>query len=169
MVTHSGKGQNSFVIIYTSFPFVKNIIRIFPIILGILVYEVDVMNLRKPFLLFCAGGLAYVGLELLWRGRSHVSMFLAGGTCFLLLGKLSRTEPRLPLLLRGGMGALIITQVELLTGLLINGSYTVWDYRDTPCNFFGQICLPFSLLWVPVSLGAMALYERLEKHIKEKR
>jgi hypothetical protein len=26
-------------------------------------------------------------------------------------------------------------------------------------NFLGQICLPFTLLWVPISLGAMVLYK----------
>ena len=131
-------------------------------------HEVGFVRLRKPVLLFLAGGVAYVGLEMLWRGRSHSSMFLAGGTCFLLLGKLNRTSPRLPLLLRGCMGALVITQVELLAGMLVNRDYTVWDYRQMPLNFFGQICLPFSLLWIPVSLGAMFLYEKMDGRLSKK-
>ena len=94
-------------------------------------------------------------------------MFFAGGSCFLLLGKLNRTQPRLPLPFRAVAGAGIITGVELLTGLLVNREYAVWDYRQVPGNFHGQICLPFSLLWVPISLGAMTLYEvadsRLDK------
>ena len=155
--------RNSFVIIYTSFPFVKKIIRIFRKFLGILVQEVGCVKLKKPAILFCVGGLAYVGLELLWRGRSHVSMFLTGGSCFLLLGKLGKQKPRLPLLARGCMGALVITSAELLAGLLVNRSYTVWDYRQEPLNFYGQICLPFSLLWIPVSLGAMYLYGLLSR------
>jgi len=126
------------------------------------------MGFRKQLLLFCAGGAAYVGIELLYRGYSHSSMFLAGGTCFLLLGKLNRTKPRLPLLLRGAMGALVITSVELLAGLLFNRSYTVWDYRGTPFNFFGQVCLPFSILWAPLSLAAMWLYERLDTRLLRK-
>ena len=123
------------------------------------------MKFYRQFLLFCAGGLAYVGIELLWRGRSHISMFFAGGTCFLLLGRLNRVKPRLPLVLRGCLGALAITQVELLTGLLVNRQYTVWDYRDTPLNFFGQICLPFSLLWIPLSILAMWLYDHLDRRL----
>ena len=123
------------------------------------------MKFYKQILLFCAGGLAYVGIELLWRGHSHISMFFAGGTCFLLLGKLNRVKPRLPLVLRGCLGALAITQVELLTGLLVNRSYAVWDYRGTPLNFHGQICLPFSLLWIPLSILAMWLYDQLDRHL----
>lgn len=123
------------------------------------------MKLKKPMFLFCVGGLAYVGLELLWRGRSHVSMFVTGGTCFLLLGKLGKQKPRLPLPVRGCMGALVITSAELLAGLLVNRGYTVWDYRQVPLNFFGQICLPFSLMWIPVSLAAMHIYDRLDKKL----
>ena len=121
------------------------------------------MRIWKKSLLFTLGGCSYMGLELLWRGWSHGSMFLAGGTAFLLLGKLNSTTPRLPLPLRGVVGAGIITAVELTAGLLANREYAVWDYRDIPANFHGQICLPFSLLWVPVSLGAMTLYALLDK------
>lgn len=123
--------------------------------------EVVVVKFWKAVLLFIVGGLGYVGLECLWRGWSHGSMFLAGGSCFLLLGKLDRTQPRLPWPARALMGGLIITSVEFLAGLLFNRSYRVWDYRQMPMNFYGQICLPFSLLWLPISLGAMALYRRV--------
>lgn len=109
------------------------------------------------------GGGSYIALELLWRGRSHVTMFLAGGCCFLLLGRLGQTKPRLPLILRGLAGASVITSVELLIGLLANRDYAVWDYRQMPMNFHGQICLPFFLLWAPLSLGAMELYRALER------
>ena len=121
------------------------------------------MGFWKKSVLFCTGGCAYMGLELLWRGWTHGSMFLAGGTCFLLLGKLETLRPRLPLVLRAGMGAVVITSVELLTGLLFNRSYGVWDYRDVPMNFHGQICLPFFVLWIPLSLGAMGLYTLFDR------
>ena len=125
--------------------------------------EVVLLKILKNILFFLLGGAGYVGLELLWRGRSHASMFLAGGLCFLLLGKLDKTQPRLPLLPRGLFGALTITSVELLAGLIANRDYRVWDYRAMPLNFYGQICLPFSLLWIPLSLCAMALYRGLTR------
>ena len=70
----------------------------------------------------------------------------------------------LPLSLRGVVGAGMITAVELATGLLFNRDYQVWDYRATPMNFLGQICLPFTLLWIPISIGAMVLYRAVEPH-----
>ena len=93
-------------------------------------------------------------------------MFLAGGSCFLLLGKLNNVEPRLPLPLRALVGAGIVTSVELLAGLLVNRQYHVWDYRQLPLNFYGQVCLPYFLLWVPVSLGAMGLYTALDQKLR---
>ena len=102
-----------------------------------------------------------MGLELLWRGRSHVSMFAAGGLSFLLLGKLRET--RLPDPVKPVAGAGLITAVELLTGLLVNRDYHVWDYRTLPGNFKGQVCLPFSLLWIPVASVGMELYGLTEK------
>jgi uncharacterized membrane protein len=106
-----------------------------------------------------------MGLELLWRGWSHGSMFLAGGLCFLLLGQLNRMQPRLPLLLRALAGAGIITMVEYAAGLLINRDYAVWDYRALPLNYHGQICLSFCLLWIPVALSAMTVYDILDRKI----
>lgn len=119
------------------------------------------MGYTKTIALFSLGGSAYVGLELLWRGRSHISMFGAGGLCFLLLGRLQKHS--LPLPVRAAAGAGLITAVELGTGLLVNRDYQVWDYRQVPGNFKGQICPRFTVLWMPVSLGAMGLYGWLDK------
>ena len=112
--------------------------------------------------IFTLGGGVYVGLELLWRRRSHVSMFAAGGICFLLLGKLRKTA--LPKTVKPLAGAAIITLVELITGLLVNRDYHVWDYRSVPGNYKGQICPAFSLLWIPVSELGKQLYGYAERH-----
>ena len=116
--------------------------------------------------MFLLGGGGYVALELLWRGRSHFAMFLAGGLCFLLLGQLNRVNPRLPLWLRCLVGAGIVTVVELGVGLLANRDYTIWDYRQMPLNYRGQICLPYSLLWVPAVLTGMTLYRGARRVLK---
>jgi len=117
-----------------------------------------VKYVKQPFL-FSIGGLGYMGLELLWRGWTHGAMFFAGGTCFLLLGRLKDTPPWVKTV----AGAGIITAVELVTGLLLNRRYEIWDYRQAPLNYLGQICLPYSLLWMPVGLAGAEGYRLLEK------
>lgn len=125
------------------------------------------MKWMRQISLFCLGGGGYIALEYLWRGWSYYSMFLAGGTCFLLLGALDCARPRLPLLPRACVGAGVILMVELAAGLVFNRSYRVWDYRGQPWNFHGQICLAYGLLWLPLSLGAMALYRAIDRCIPE--
>lgn len=115
------------------------------------------MEIMKKAGKFCLGGAGYVGLELLYRGRSHISMFAAGGLCFLLLGHLPKFKlhPAAQALL----GAGLITAVELATGLLFNRSYQVWDYRGQPGNLWGQVCPLFMLIWIPVGMAGTALYQ----------
>ena len=119
----------------------------------------------KKLAAFGIGGSAYVGLELMYRGRSHISMFGAGGLCFLLLGRLRETK--LPEAAKPVAGAGLITAVELATGLLVNRDYRVWDYRSLPGNFRGQICPQFCAVWLPVAAGAMGLYGLVEKGMEK--
>lgn len=126
------------------------------------------MKIWKNCLLFYTGGTVYLSLELLYRGRSHGSMFLAGGLCFLLIGHMNRVEPKLPLPLRALVGALIVTAVELGTGMVFNRQYQVWDYRDQPGNFMGQICPLFSALWIPLSLAASLLFQKMDTGLETK-
>lgn len=126
------------------------------------------MKFLRQLILFYIGGTAYMILEFLWRGRSHGSMFLLGGLCFLLVGGGAQKYSRIPLPLRLVLSAGVITALELATGLLFNRDFQVWDYRDQPFQYRGQICLAFSLLWIPVSLMAMALYNLTYKKIAGK-
>ncbi len=123
------------------------------------------MQLWKDSVLFYLGGCSYLGIELLYRGRTHSSMFVAGGLCFLLVGKLNRVNPLLPRIPRAVVGALVITMVELGVGLAVNRDYRVWDYRSQPGNFLGQICPMFTLLWILIALAAGYLYDYLDEKI----
>ena len=120
------------------------------------------MKIWKKAVLFYLGGSIYMALELLWRGRTHGSMFLAGGTSFLLIGHQGELPRPLPLPARAILGAGIVTMVELGFGLLANRGYQVWDYRSQPGNLWGQICPLFSILWIPISLAAAVVYEKLD-------
>ena len=126
------------------------------------------MKFLKTAVLFYLGGTAYMFLEFLWRGRSHSSMFFFGGLCFLLVGGGGARLSRTPIVLRMLAGSGVITLLELLTGLLVNQDYQIWDYRKQFCQFAGQICLAFSLLWIPLSLLAMELYALADGSLRKK-
>ena len=126
------------------------------------------MKFLRGCILFYIGGTAYMILEFVWRGRSHGSMFLLGGLCFLLVGGGADKFRKIPAAARPLLGAGVITGLELLTGWLVNRDFKVWDYRDQLFQFQGQICLAFSLLWVPVSLAAMELYAITQQKIAQK-
>ena len=94
-----------------------------------------------------------MGVELLWRGRTHWSMGVLGGLCFVLIGLLDEYWPDMPLWAQCVTGAGIVTALELATGLIVNVwlGLNVWDYADMPCNLWGQICPQFSAAWVGLS------------------
>jgi uncharacterized membrane protein len=90
-------------------------------------------------------------------------MFVLGGLCFLVLGHIAgRIRSRL-LAALAGAGA--VTAMELACGLLVNRRFQIWDYRQMPLNYRGQICLPYVVLWIPVCMLALWLYEVLEGHL----
>lgn len=111
------------------------------------------MKLSIILLTFFLGGTIYVLLELLWRGRSHVSMFCAGGLALLLLHGLF-LRFALPLFAQCLLGGLVITAIEFVAGAIVNVrlKLNVWDYSKMPLNLYGQVCLPFSLLWCLLTL-----------------
>ena len=119
----------------------------------------------KTAVLFTIGGGCYTSLELIARKRSDFSMFLLGGACFLAIGHLGKKYPRMHPLARMAAGSAICTAGELVTGLAVNRDYQVWDYRRVPGNFRGQICLPFSLLWMPLSGVAEVLYRWCDRRL----
>ena len=116
-------------------------------------------------MLFFAGGIVYVALELFWRGRSHVSMAVAGGVSTVLLYGVLTRFPSLPLPLRALIGAVIITAGEFVTGAVVNirMRLAVWDYSALPYNCCGQICLQYSLLWLLLSVPATVFIDVLHR------
>ena len=112
-------------------------------------------ELCKNIILALIGGALYVCVELLWRGRTHWTMGLVGGLCFVLIGGLNNYLPwEMPVWKQAVCGSTMVTAVELVAGVILNLylGLGVWDYSGMPCNLLGQICLPYSLLWVGLSL-----------------
>ena len=117
--------------------------------------------------LFLIGSLIYSLLEIVFRGYTHWTMTLLGGISGAMLYAVA-SDTSCPLLLQGISGALLITAAEMVTGVLANLSlrWNVWDYADMPLNLYGQICLPFTLLWFLLSFPALWLCRRIRKKLR---
>ena len=115
--------------------------------------------LKHAVLALC-GGCVYFLIEMAWRGHSHWTMAVLGGVCFVLIGVINEFIPwNMPLVLQGAIGSGIVTLLELVSGIILNLwlGLGIWDYSNMPFNLLGQICLPFTLLWVALSIVAVVL------------
>ncbi|MCQ2354990.1 MAG: putative ABC transporter permease [Clostridia bacterium] len=115
------------------------------------------------------GGVAYCGLEVLWRGWTHFSMGICGAVCLCTFYRFEQklNFRRRPLALRALLGGIVITGVEFAAGCIVNLALKldVWDYSANPFQLLGQICLPMSLLWVMLSLGIFPLCDLIRRRI----
>ena len=113
---------------------------------------------------FLFGALGYPLLELSYRRRTHYSMGIAGGLSMLLIRLVSNTRCRFSVkALMCGAG---ITGIEYLCGIIWNRRYTVWDYRNEPMNYRGQICLRFTAIWCLLSSAALLLLALIDTNKK---
>ena len=113
------------------------------------------MNPAQAYtIMFFTGGFLYCALEILMRGYSHISMFLVGGLCFVLISSLNEFPFKISLVLQMIISCLLITGIELITGIIVNIflHLNVWDYSLEKFNFLGQICLKASITWFFLSL-----------------
>lgn len=107
--------------------------------------------------LLLLGAVGYPALEVLWRGRTHYSMAIAGAISALMIGRIRRLPLSYPFkTLLCGLG---ITGVELFCGIVWNHAYRIWDYRNMPLNYRGQVCFPFSLAWCGIGAVMLKLME----------
>ena len=59
-----------------------------------------------------------------------------------MIGILDEWQKHPPLIYQMFQGAIIVTVLELVCGLVINQwlGWNVWDYSDMPGNIMGQVC-----------------------------
>lgn len=76
---------------------------------------------------------------------SHWTMFLLAGfsALFFIDGLNDLFGYNMDYLLQCFICATAIIIGELCVGLIWNSNFEIWDYRNMPFNFKGQICLPF--------------------------
>lgn len=100
--------------------------------------------------LWLVGGSFYYSFEMVFRGFSHWSMFVLGGVCLMFIAYQGRAvnwqEPLWKQIIRC---TLFVIASEFITGIIVNKWFqlAVWDYSDQPFQLFGQICLPFAVIF----------------------
>ncbi len=116
--------------------------------------------------IFIFGAINYMAIEILWRGHTHWTMGIAGGLCAMLIYVFNIEFNDMSLIYKCFYGAVIITSVELVTGLIVNMTlhWNVWDYSEYRFNFLGQICPLYFALWFLLCIPVVKLFDYL--HIK---
>lgn len=107
-------------------------------------------KISESLFLWGLGGTIYYIIEMIFRGFSHWSMFVLGGICMMFFGKQGLwTRWEDPMWKQVIRCTLFITAGEFITGIFVNKwmKWDVWDYSDQPMNLFGQICVPFVILF----------------------
>ena len=100
----------------------------------------------KYVLLLTFSGYTYVCMELLFRGRSDITMMFCASICVIPMIYLNnKFTYEVDFLLQIALSAIYATLIEYCFGMIFNTDYHIWDYRNMPFNINGQICLLFSL------------------------
>ncbi len=117
-------------------------------------------NFYKWIFLFFAGAVIYPLIEILFRGRTHISMGILGGICLVSIRMVDLALGKVRFVWKAAVAAVIITQLEFITGVIVNLhlGLGVWDYSQLPLHLAGQICPLFSFFWFLLSLVALGLF-----------
>lgn len=104
--------------------------------------------------LWLFGGIIYYAFEVIFRGFSHWSMFILGGICMCFAvwqGSVRQWQD--PFWIQLVRCMMFVTSCEFATGIIVNKwmGWNVWDYTGMPFQLFGQICIPFMLLFGALS------------------
>ncbi len=123
----------------------------------------------ENFILFLFGGILYSLIEVVFRGFTHWSMTMTGGLCLVILYRRFSARPHEPMLMKCLFGAIVITSLEFIAGCIVNLwlGWNVWDYSGLMFNIYGQVCLPFSVLWFFLTMPVIALTELFGRRFSE--
>ena len=136
--------------------------------------------IKKNIIVFFVFGTIYINIEVLFRALQHYEnfgnaligysslwMFLVGGVSALMVGLINENF-KIPLALECLLGGLIITLIELISGLLLNKwlGFYLWDYTDMPLNIEGQVSLLFSAFWIMLVPCIHFLDDLLRRELK---
>ena len=129
------------------------------------VFDGKMSRWQKCLMKFLLGGVGYGLIELMWRGRTHISMVLTGGACLVAICAVNEKMRGKNIFMRAAVCAAAITAAEFAVGMVVNQylSLGVWDYGDMPGNILGQICPLYSFLWFLLCVPICFFVEQMRK------
>ena len=85
----------------------------------------------------------------------------------MFFGGISEKFKKTGIFIKGLIGSTFITAVEFVFGVIFNIilKKNVWDYSKMPMNIIGQICMPYSCLWVLLSLVCIPFAGKVKKQL----
>lgn len=125
-------------------------------------------KVNKFLVLFLFGFMAYITIEVCYRGYSYPLMGVCGGIAIVLLDQINnKISWDVDILLQGVIGSLIITFFEFVIGNLFLKGYlpVMWNYSNLWMNYKGIICLPFSLAWIGLSIVAVIIADAINYYM----
>ena len=134
------------------------------------VFDGKMSRWQRCLMKFLLGGVGYGLIELMWRGRTHVSMVLTGGACLVAICAVNEKMRGKNIFLRAAVCAAAITAAEFAVGMVVNRwlHLSVWDYGDMAGNVLGQICPLYSFLWFLLCVPICFFVEQMgKKRIKK--
>lgn len=125
-------------------------------------------KIKEYFIVYSLGSVIYALIEVIWRGFTHWTMAITGGIAFLALYITNIRLKTKSLFNKCLKGALIITALEFVVGIIVNKilKWHVWDYSGRPFNIAGQICPLFFAFWFILCYPGYFLCNKIKKYLK---
>jgi uncharacterized membrane protein len=112
-------------------------------------------NLIRFLTITITTGTVYMGIELLYRQKTHWTMMIVAGLTVYLIGLLDENKRiQLKIYQQSLIGMIIATTFEFLSGIILNKilELNIWSYQNQWGNIWGQICPLFSFFWFLISV-----------------
>lgn len=123
----------------------------------------------KNIILFAVGYCVYIAIEVTYRGFSYPLMGLCSGLALMIMDKINDyISWDIDVIIQGSIGSIIITFFELIIGeISLHTDFLpiMWDYSNVLLNFDGVICLPFSLIWIGLSIIGILVADTINYYI----
>lgn len=125
------------------------------------------MKLLRYTVLFLIGFCAYITIEVCYRGYSYALMGVCGGLLLIILDLINKNSYETDLIFQGIIGAVIVTFMELIIGSiwLIFNLTPMWSYHNVPFNYYGIISLPYSIIWIFISIAAIMVKDAVNHYV----